>query len=531
MRAFLAIEQIAIPQSPCDHPCWRWPHFASAPLARYNQFALSLSHSNVLRSVALLAPLALWASSCAVPLGPGYTIEKQSVEVHFDPAEEPRVEIVADYLLKNSGNQALPSLNLRLPGPRSFRVTQLHAEWDDAPLTIDLLPDVSPRTSALMFPAPWAMRTHRRLRILFEIHPAAPEESQLKFSPDAFYLPAEGWSPELLPAKGLFGVGGVPPKKWELSVRVPEAFLVHASGTERKTSRVNGEKTTKLQQRPADSYPFVLAGQYRETKFDAARQTIHVWSRAEQDAAALRNVQDSLTRAINAYDSAFGQRATRPRALWIAECPVTASCVPHLSPAMLRILIPADTSPRAEIASLDSVLVDLSAGMPYISVAAAPALAASWLGYGRNPAFWEQEPPLSALPAFASAIGKEAIEGPSVRAEIIRRALAAIPVQANKKAEGDTPLSREKSLLFFYALQDQYGVKIFSSALRHMIRARSGRGFGLDDLIAALDAETHQDVAPFVRFWLKHPGIPEDFRARYEDHAAPAVTSSKETTP
>jgi len=33
-----------------------------------------------------------------------------------------------------------------------------------------------------------------------------------------------------------FATGGVPPKKWELSVRVPEGFLVHTSGQEAKTS-------------------------------------------------------------------------------------------------------------------------------------------------------------------------------------------------------------------------------------------------------------------------------------------------------
>lgn len=493
---------------------------------------MSVLRSHRIFGLALLCLLALWASSCAVPLGPGYTIEKQSVEVHFIPADEPRIEIVAEYLLKNSGTQPFSSLELCLPGPRRFRVSDFHAQWDGAPLAIQPPPDLSPRTSVLQLPASWAMRDRRRLRLSFDIHPPVQGDSQLNFSSDAFYLPAEGWSPELLPANGLFATGGMPPRKWELAIRVPQAFLVHSSGTEGKINRANAEKTINFLQRPTDHYPFVLAGKYSETKFDAARQTVRIWTRAAQDSAALRTVQDSLTHAINAYDSSFGERRQKdPRTLWIVECPVVGSCLPHLSPAMVRLLAPADVNPRAEIASLDSVLVDLSAGFSSVSIEAAPALAASWLGYGRNPGFWEQEPPLSALPAFAAAIGREAIEGPPVRSEIIRRALAAVPVPADKPPRQEVTLSREKSLLFFYALQDRYGQKAFSGALHHMLQARSGRGFGLDDLIAALDEETHQDVAPFVRLWLKHPGIPEDFRARYEERAAPADTSFKETIP
>jgi len=34
---------------------------------------------------------------------------------------------------------------------------------------------------------------------------------------------------------------------------------------------------------------------------------------------------------------------------------------------------------------------------------AGPALASGWLGYGQNPGFYEQQPPMSALPAFAAA--------------------------------------------------------------------------------------------------------------------------------
>ena len=176
-------------------------------------------------------------------------------------------------------------------------------------------------------------------------------------------------------------------------------------------------------------------------------------------------------------------------------------------------------------------MVDLSGGMPKLVVAAAPSLAASWLGYAQNPGFYEQEPPLSALPTFATAIGQEAALGSDTRTETIRRVLKMIPEKAAaRRPEGPTVV-RAKSFLFFYALQDRYGREVFRKAINHMLHARKGRGFELSDLIAAFEEETHQNTAEFVRMWMKRPGAPEEFRARYQEPAAATAQSKKETAP
>jgi len=54
---------------------------------------------------------------------------------------------------------------------------------------------------------------------------------------------------------------------------------------------------------------------------------------------------------------------------------------------------------------------------------------------------------------------------------------------------------------------------------------------GVDDLIAAFEQETNQNVAEFVRHWMKRPGVPDDFRARYETTTGAIASNSKETTP
>jgi len=50
-------------------------------------------------------------------------------------------------------------------------------------------------------------------------------------------------------------------------------------------------------------------------------------------------------------------------------------------------------------------------------------------------------------------------------------------------------------------------------------------------LIAAFDQETHQSAAEFVRLWMKRPGVPEEFRARYQEGAGATTKLEKESAP
>jgi aminopeptidase N len=110
------------------------------------------------------------------------------------------------------------------------------------------------------------------------------------------------------------------------------------------------------------------------------------------------------------------------------------------------------------------------------------------------------------------------------------------PVTAARKPQSQAQpepdqVVRAKSFLFFYALQDRYGREAFRHAIRYMLAARQGSGFDLDDFIASFEAETHQNIAEFIRLWMKRPGVPDDFRARYEDASASIAVNSKETMP
>jgi hypothetical protein len=478
--------------------------------------------------ISLLAAVGYCAAGCAAALGPGYTIDKQEIRVQFVPAPQPLIHVDAEYRLRNDGNQPLASLELRLPGRRRFHFADPRAEWDATALTFETSP-VNARNVLLTFPQPWAVSQVHTLHLSVVYQPGGADEVSLTFTPDAFFLPAEGWSPELLPARGMFATGGVPPKTWRLVVRAPDGFLVHSSGRSSKTSRKGGEQTMRAVQHGKDGYPFVIAGRFTATQLQAGEETVNLWTRAPQDAAALRQSADALVRAIRAYDSMFGARDADSHQLWIVECPVVAGCFAGTVSNYAKLISEENEKTSAEMASSDSLMVDLSGGTPEIAAAAAPSLASSWLGYGQNPGFFEQAPPLSALPAFAAASGREAVQGPQVRAETIRRTLRAIPLHDEPRKPEDAAVLRAKSLLFFYGLQDLYGLEAFNNALHHILYARRGGGFDLDDLISAFEQETHQNVAQFVRRWMKHPGVPDEFRARYEKSAEAIAATSKET--
>ena len=494
---------------------------------RYNRSALR-NHTYRRAGVLILTMLcAFFAASCTAPFGPGYSIDKQEVRVQFHAAPEPQISVEAEYELRNTGTKPLTLLEFRLPGRRRFHSSEMDFTWDGKAVALGTSEE-NPRNAVLNFPEAWAVSGRHTLRVKMNFeNPKGDESSYMAFAPDAFFLPAQGWQVQLLPARGIFATGGVPPTKWNLTVEVPEGFAVHASGDKIKKSRKGGEIIVRARQRPTDEYPFVIAGRYVSTQVGSGSEKIYLWTRQAQDSAGLREAGASVDATVREYDAVFGKRGKEEKPLWFVECPVVPGCFTKLA-SRSGILARDDPEEKSsEMVSLDSVVFDLKGGLRKLGAVAAPSLASSWLGYAQSPGFFEQDAPLGAFPAFAAAVGREASSGAGAREETIRNALRVIPAGSVAQTENDDIL-RAKSFLFFYGLQDRYGAEVFRKAVQHMLYARRSGGFNLDDLIASFGAESHQNVAEFVRLWMKHPGVPREFRARYEKLPAGEPVSLKE---
>jgi len=103
------------------------------------------------------------ASGCVAPLGSGYTIEKQQISVQFVAAPEPRIRMEAEYSLKNTGNQPLNELELRLPGRRRFHFDEPRTIWDATAVTTRISTE-HPRNTVIPLPQPWTMSARHTLR-------------------------------------------------------------------------------------------------------------------------------------------------------------------------------------------------------------------------------------------------------------------------------------------------------------------------------------------------------------------------------
>lgn len=467
-----------------------------------------------------------WSEGCDTPLGPGYTIEHQQIEIELTTTPHPAIRIVADYGFRNTGNRNLRVLEVRLSGGRRVRPHGLHLKWDGSDVVMETAV-WHPRNSLIALAKPWTVGERHTLRISFQLDQPTAGSPELSFSDDAFFLPAAIWAPEFPQERGPFGFGGTPPNKWTLIVHVPQDFLVHTSGRVVKTARSGDRQTVRAVQTASDHYPFVVAGRYVASDVGPPQQKIHAWTRSKQEPATLKQAGEHIATVTRAYDAMFGAPAKAQPELWIVECPAIPGCFSNFSPVTAKLLgDEEDTSQIAEMASSDTLLVDVNAGTEWLATTAGPGLAASWLGYGQNPGFYDQTPPLSLLPVFAAAVGREALQGPAYRACAIRRALQlvpkreALPGSKQKQTPEEDAAIRAKGFLFFYALQDRFGQQAFRRAISEMLYARRGRGFDITDLIAAFDGETHENAAEFVRVWMKRPGVPDDFRARYEGSVA-----------
>ncbi len=98
---------------------------------------------------------AFWLAACAATLGPGYIVETQEIRVSFAPQPAPMIHVSAEYRLKNTGNQELSSLDVRLPG-RRFHPADLAIAWDAAALSHEVSPE-NPRDVQLLFPQTWTI--------------------------------------------------------------------------------------------------------------------------------------------------------------------------------------------------------------------------------------------------------------------------------------------------------------------------------------------------------------------------------------
>jgi hypothetical protein len=305
--------------------------------------------------------------------------------------------------------------------------------------------------------------------------------------------------------------------------------LVHASGTAGKRPSGTGEWVYQFEQHPRDFAPFAAGGKYAEQQFRAQGEDIFFWTLGPVDSARAKTAAEAIAHRVHYYEGEYGRRRDGGHAIRLLEC-----------------VIP---DQRFGCGALpETVLVHqawVARGLKDKDFFndAGFELAYTWFGGVSKVRFDLYPLPMDALAPYAGWQSQAIEEGGEARQSRIRTLLGQFDKQAAGCREkvilplpaGDHGCSYSaawaKSALLFFALEDKVGRAQLHKAMRQMIQARRAQDFGIEDLIASLEAETQLPQGEFVRLWMKYSGIPDEFRARYAVAAAPADNSSEEPKP
>jgi hypothetical protein len=489
----------------------------------------------------LVACAAAWvAAGCAPSIAPGYTIEKQRIEVTYSKVAPDRVSVRAWYRLRNTGTQPLDELHFRLPF-KSW-AENLHAEWGGQAIAPHDVAGTGVEMSTHLT-APWNQRERKEFVLIFDLKIVNAKLSLGGDRGPFFFLPSGGWYPYLLPPPMTLAQGGTPPNKWDLVVSVPAGYRVHASGTQRGNDRSgdrnNGGSSNRFEQKLGTDFdPFVVSGPFEEQQAHSGSETVFLWSVKPLPESLAHNIGERLGEEAGYFTAEFGLKDITKGQVWRIGCP-DGSAIGYDQPGLFRTLDPGMpwpgfvdclTIPQSVVVPIELEDFDNPGeflGPPHIDPArnmhrfssVEPQLAATWFTFGVH-----QEPngplfPMSGTPdymALAFNLSKnDSNRGVSIR-ELIHH-FDSDP-EATKETLGSAKnieIARVRSELFFLALEDRCGAANVHHALARILRILRGKTWEVGDLRSAMEAECGADLADFFRQWLNRPGIPDEFRTRY----------------
>jgi len=460
-------------------------------------------------AAALAAALAL--AGCAVPLGSGFRIERQELSAEYIPGPQPALRVRAFWRVKNTGNQPLDAVEAGLPEAQPHARSELRVEVDGQTVPLPAIPSASVVHAA--FPEPLAAGETREIAVSYELRGTRNESAGTDVTKEGFILPPGDWAPVLLRPKGTFAASSDPPKKWQMSFRVPAGWRVHSSGTLKGVDRGkrDGAQSAvfRFTETRAGNLPFAVGGAFQEEKLETDGRAVIFWTRQMLPADTAQRAAETAAAAAEFYDQAFGAPPQEARTLWIIECPRSSACWPV---------------PDAALVGSD---INRSDAGPALLRQVEQQLAPTWLDFQVH-ADWDKEPlPMGAIADYAAELAAAAREEGDARRKIVHELLDSYDYERARQPEPPVfsvmlsdPASarrfaRLKSELFFFALEDEAGRDNLEDALRHLLRAYHGGVWRADDLRAAIEQEGGKELAPLFRRWLVAAGVPEAFRSRY----------------
>lgn len=445
------------------------------------------------------ALLTLLLAGCAVPLGPGFGIERQEVSFDYIGGDVARVRAV--YRLRNDGNEPLERLDVRLPhGLANFRAT-VDGRLADPLLAESYVEDApaAERRAAATFTFSPPLALKRRFELALEYTaPVGARRAAAQPDAAAFYLPAENWFPELVRPAAVFARGRGRHPETRLAIRLPEQWRLLTPGRAERPRTRNGRLEHRIRLRGADGAPYLLAGRYHEYTVSAHGHTVNLWTFAPLDPSTAQAAGTRVAEDVAALETMLGPRHGRKDAhTWVVE--LSDSRVVDGGAFEAGMILPPQR--MAEF-------VSGQASSPWHR----DTLAGIWMERVTHPEDAMARLLAEGLEHYALLSFGE-LDGGDLRSSHLATRIA----EFDRLASESPPemAAQEKMRLFVLALEDSLGREKMNAGLRRLVQARRGDTWSRNDLRAALEMESGQDLAEMFRRWLDAPGIPEDFRARY----------------
>jgi hypothetical protein len=448
-------------------------------------------------------------------LAPGFAIQRQSLDLNYVAGDPSRTHVQVTYRLMNAGNSDLTALQATIPS-----LSGLHVTVDSREVTVQSSSGkrVGVAQISIPFEPAWPQKAWRNVEIGYDIAVAQRAAGAV---PAIYFSQSEEWFPELQKPHGMMAKGSARAAEVDVSIQVPQGFQTLSSGQTSGVKASPGGAEYRYRLRSRDFEPFVLSGKYQERKLRVSGITVIFWTMAPLAEGESQKAANGIAVATQAFENSFGPRTPKNSPVWVIEETGLKETAGDAGPAGASL-------PSAVLLNRESFAQGVSS--PAFLELATRELARTWFGWMAAPQ-QELAPDRNlgnAIVEYAVIVAAEARGGGAKRvaraADLLRKWNELQKQEKDKPLLlvdfKDSPLQQDlaatKSTLFLLALEDACGREQFRRALTRITHAMQGKEFGLGVLRSALEAETHKQWGDTFREWLDHPGIPGDFRARYE---------------
>jgi hypothetical protein len=469
----------------------------------------------------ILGACVFLAAGCVHPLGPGYQFTGRQAEVLVSGAAPGRIHFHVADELENAGDRSLHSLEVRLPEGPVFGEQNLRVVIEGTEVSPQRSSETDVRMLRAPFDPPWQQNEKRTIVTEWDLVPGSSERGTIVASPNGFFVADETALPLWQTPTGVFSKGGTNPGKELLSVFSPPDFRVLAPGKPLKRAADGNYLVQRFLIDPeSDFLPYVVAGRYQEKALQSRQGEVQFWTFHALDAAAAQSAVERLSSSMKSLTEYFGPASKGKASVRIVEAP---------SELPAEFGSPGDPGGASfpQGALLDPRAFQVGIASESVLQLAEYELARTWFGWRVRPRPEAQILMGRGVGLFSLVIAAES-RGPDERRRMVTslitrydKSRAAAPdKRLMEPPAGYTRAERistgYRAALFFVALEDLCGHDTLRTALRDIISARASTDTGYEELRAAAESASGKDLAEMFRKWLVQPGIPDDFRARYE---------------